>query len=56
MEPNVKARLTAILARVREIRANLYAPDWTADPLYPIEQELQSLLGDLKNSKEKEVF
>ncbi len=52
MEPDIKARLTAILARVREIRANLYPPDWTADPLYPIEQDVASLLGDLKNAKE----
>ncbi len=49
MEPNVKARIEALLARVREIRANLYPAGWTADPLYPIEQELQSLLSDLKN-------
>ena len=51
MEPNVKARVEAILARVREIRANLYPVGWTADPLYNIEQELQSLLSDLKNSR-----
>ncbi|MFY9393231.1 MAG: hypothetical protein WAP36_00865 [Halanaerobiales bacterium] len=49
MEPEAKARLEAILARIREIRANLYPADWTADPLYHIEQELESLLSDVKH-------
>ena len=49
MEPDVKARIEAILARVREIRANLYPADWDADPLYKIEQELASLLDDVKH-------
>ena len=49
MEPDVKARIEAILARVREIRANLYPPDWTADPLYGVEQDVASLLDDVKH-------
>jgi len=32
MEPDIKARLEAILADVRRLRANLYPADWTADP------------------------
>ena len=44
----VITRLTALLARVREIRANLYPPGWTADPLYHVEQELAGLLDDPK--------
>ena len=50
MEPDVKARLEAILADVRRLRANLYPADWTADPWWKIEQDLQSLLNDLKHA------
>ncbi len=45
--PDVKARLEALLARVRRIRENCYPAGWTADPLYYVEQELVSLLQDL---------
>jgi len=48
MEPDIKARLEALLARVREIRQNLYPPDWTADPLHRIEKELTELLDELQ--------
>lgn len=44
----IEARLSAILAYIQRLRANLYPTDWTADPLYRIEQELASLLSDLK--------
>jgi hypothetical protein len=47
--PDVTARLTAILDGVRRLRRSLYPADWTADPLYRIEQELVSLLNDLKH-------
>lgn len=47
--PDVKARLEALLARVRRIRESCYPAGWTADPLYRIEQDLASLLIDLKN-------
>ena len=47
--PDVKARLTALLARVRRIRESCYPAGWTADPLYYVEQELTSLLSDLKS-------
>ena len=40
-------RLEKLLARVREIRANLYPPGWTADPLYHVERELAALLDEL---------
>ena len=50
MEPDVKARLEAILADVRRLRANLYPADWTADPWWKIEQDLASLLNDLKHA------
>jgi len=50
MEPDIKARLEAILADVRRLRANLYPADWTADPWWKIEQDLQSLLNDLKHA------
>lgn len=45
--PDVTARLTAILDRIRRLRASLYPPDWTADPWYLIEQDITSLLADL---------
>jgi len=49
MEPDVKARLEAILANVRRLRSSLYPADWTADPWYKIEQDLASLLNDVKH-------
>ena len=45
--PDVRTRLTALLARVRQVRRSLYPANWTADPLYYVEQELVSLLQDL---------
>lgn len=49
MEPDTKARLETLLARVRRVRKSLYPAGWTADPLYYVEQELTSLLSDLKS-------
>jgi hypothetical protein len=46
--PDVQLRLEAILAYIQRLRANLYPADWTADPLYRIEQELASLLDDMR--------
>ena len=51
MEPDVKTRLEAILAYIQRLRANLYPAGWDADPLYRIEQELVSLLNDIKFGK-----
>ena len=48
MEPEAKARLEGLLARIRRVRKSLYPAGWTADPLYYVEQELTSLLSDLK--------
>jgi hypothetical protein len=48
MEPDISARLTDLLSRVRRVRRSLYPAGWTADPLYYVEQELESLLNDLK--------
>ena len=45
----IEVRLSAILAYIQRLRANLYPADWTADPLYRIEQELASLLDDVKH-------
>jgi hypothetical protein len=47
--PDVRARLSAILAYIQRLRANLYPADWTADPLYRIEQEIANLLDDVKH-------
>ena len=47
--PDIPARLEALLARVRRVRKSLYPAGWTADPLYYVEQELTSLLSDLKS-------
>jgi len=47
--PDVQLRLEAILAHIQRLRANLYPADWTADPLYRIEQELASLLDDMRH-------
>ena len=45
----IEARLSAILAHIQRLRASIYPADWTADPLYRIEQELASLLDDIKH-------
>ena len=45
----IEARLSAILAYIQRLRANLYPADWTADPLYRIEQEIVNLLDDVKH-------
>jgi hypothetical protein len=45
----IETRLSAILAYIQRLRANLYPADWTADPLYRIEQEIVNLLNDLKH-------
>ena len=47
--PDVRARLTALLARVQRIRRNCYPPGWTLDALFHIEQELASLLDDMRH-------
>jgi len=44
MEPEAKARLEAILAHIQRLRSSIYPADWTADPLYRIEQELRACL------------
>lgn len=48
--PDVKARLEALLARVRRIRESCYPAGWTADPLWRVEQELRGLLQDMRNA------
>lgn len=45
----IEVRLSAVLAYIQRLRANLYPAGWDADPLYRIEQELASLLGDIKH-------
>ena len=47
---DVKARLIAILDRIRRLRRSHYPADWTADPLYRLEQDIASLLSDMKNA------
>jgi len=47
---DVTARIEAILANVKKYRSSLYPADWDADPLYKIEQDLQSLLNDVKHA------
>lgn len=44
MEPDVRARLEALLVRVQRIRRNCYPEGWDADPLFEVEKELHSLL------------
>ena len=51
MEPDTKARLEAILAHIQRLRSSIYPPGWDADPLYRVEQELVSLLNDIKFGK-----
>jgi len=36
-----------ILGNVKRIRRSCYPADWTADPLYMVEQELEALLQEL---------
>lgn len=45
--PDITARLTAILDRIRRLRRSHYPADWTADPWYLLEQDIASLLQDL---------
>jgi hypothetical protein len=47
MEPDTKARLEALLARVRQLRENLYPEGWDADPLCEVERELQGLVQSM---------
>ena len=49
MEPEAKARLEGLLARIQRLRRNLYPEGWDADPLYRIEQEIVNLLDDVKH-------
>ena len=48
-EPDITARLEAILANVQRLRSSLYPAGWTADPWYLVEQDLASLLNDVKH-------
>ncbi len=49
--PDVRARLEALLARVRQLRQNLYPPGWDADPLYHVEKELELLLQEMREKR-----
>ena len=46
MEASIIARLEGLLARVRQLRQNLYPEGWDADPLYRVEKDLELLLKD----------
>jgi len=48
--PDVRARLEALLARVRQLRKNLYPEGWTYDPLYLIERELDKLIKEARTT------
>lgn len=48
-QASIAARLQEITAGIRRLRASLYPADWTADPWYLVERELQELLEDLKD-------
>ena len=50
MEPEAKARLEGLLARVRRVRKNLYPEGWTYDPLYRIERELDKLIKEARTT------
>ncbi len=48
MSPDeVTARLEVLLARVRQLRQNLYPEGWDADPLCEVEKELQGLVQSM---------
>ena len=42
---SIAARIQEIIDRIRRLRASLYPADWTADPLYEVEKELQLLVS-----------
>ncbi len=44
----VAARLAVITARIRRLRASIYPSDWTADPWYLVQKELQALLEEMR--------
>ena len=46
--PDVRARLEALLARVRQLRKNLYPEGWEYDPLYYVERELTAILQEIR--------
>ena len=48
--PDIPARLEALLARVRQLRKNLYPEGWDADPLYRIERELDKLITEARTT------
>lgn len=48
---DVPARLEALLARVRQLRKNLYPEGWDADPLYHVEKELELLLQEMREKR-----
>ena len=48
--PDVRARLEALLARVRRVRKSLYPEGWTYDPLYRIQCDLEQLLEDASSA------
>lgn len=50
MKPDVKTRLEALLARVRQLRKNLYPEGWEYDPLYRIQCDLEQLLEDASSA------
>ncbi len=50
----VTARIVGILERVRRVRQNCYPGGWNSDPLYGVEQGLQSLIIDMKNNRDAE--
>ena len=48
---DVPARLEAIIGNIRRYRASLYPEDWTYDPLYLIERELEALLQEMREKR-----
>jgi hypothetical protein len=48
---DVPARLEALLARIRQLRKNLYPEGWTYDPLYHVEKELELLLQEMREKR-----
>jgi len=45
---DIEARLEAILAHIRRLRASLYPANWKYDPFLQIELDLTALLKDIQ--------
>lgn len=49
MNADIAAHLSEIIAGIRRLRSSIYPADWTADPWYQVEKELETLLDHIQS-------